>query len=180
VPGRVDAAPYSRFPTFAHGGSPPDSEQWSTSMPAHHRASLGPSSLLHSPSGYASPRTLVSPRNYSPPKSSPPGAASPNKTPSPKGPAVITTVSSVGVHLLPTTPSAKSVPVLARSISNDTAISSAGPSSPVDGSPIVAHRKPGRVWDPARGVDIFKRDSEEVLSRFLKMGSFEDNGFQQA
>jgi len=30
------------------------------------------------------------------------------------------------------------------------------------------------VWDPARGVEIFKKGSEEVLSRFLKMGSWEE------
>ena len=35
-------------------------------------------------------------------------------------------------------------------------------------------RKPGRVWDPARGVELFKRGSEEVLARFLKMGSWEE------
>jgi hypothetical protein len=35
-------------------------------------------------------------------------------------------------------------------------------------------RKATRVWDPARGVDLFKRGSEEVLARFLKMGAWED------
>ena len=35
-------------------------------------------------------------------------------------------------------------------------------------------RKNGRVFDPARGVDLFKRSSEEVLARFLRMGSFEE------
>ncbi|EEB97150.1 hypothetical protein MPER_03587 [Moniliophthora perniciosa FA553] len=35
-------------------------------------------------------------------------------------------------------------------------------------------RKSGRVWDPARGVELFKRGSEEVLARFLKMGSWEE------
>ncbi|KAJ7492435.1 hypothetical protein FB451DRAFT_1502771 [Mycena latifolia] len=37
-------------------------------------------------------------------------------------------------------------------------------------------RKGSRVWDPARGVELFKRGSEEVLARFLKMGSWEDEG----
>ena len=34
-------------------------------------------------------------------------------------------------------------------------------------------RQTGRVWDPARGVDVFKRSSEEVLARFLRSGTFE-------
>ena len=64
---------------------------------------------------------------------------------------------------------------ISRTFSSDTASSpsSAGPpSSPTDTRPI--HRAGGRVWDPARGVDIFKKGSEEVLSRFLKMGSWEE------
>lgn len=40
-------------------------------------------------------------------------------------------------------------------------------------------RRGGRVWDPARGVDVFKRDSEEVLARFLRMGSFEEDERRQ-
>ncbi|KAH9044526.1 glycosyltransferase family 8 protein [Lactarius pseudohatsudake] len=61
-----------------------------------------------------------------------------------------------------------------RTISSDTASSpsSAPPTSPADSRPI--HRAGGRVWDPARGVEIFKKGSEEVLSRFLKMGSWEE------
>ena len=51
--------------------------------------------------------------------------------------------------------------------------SSAGPpSSPTDTRPI--HGVGGGVWDPARGIDIFKKKSEEVLSRFLKVGSWEE------
>jgi glycogenin glucosyltransferase len=64
---------------------------------------------------------------------------------------------------------------ISRTFSSDTASSpsSAGPPiSPTDTRPI--HRAGGRVWDPARGVDIFKKGSEEVLSRFLKMGSWEE------
>ncbi len=30
----------------------------------------------------------------------------------------------------------------------------------------------GRKWDPARGVDVFKRDSQEVLAKFLKLGQW--------
>ncbi|KAH9178757.1 glycosyltransferase family 8 protein [Lactarius sanguifluus] len=61
-----------------------------------------------------------------------------------------------------------------RTISSDTASSpsSAPPTSPADSRPI--QRAGGRVWDPARGVEIFKKGSEEVLSRFLRMGSWEE------
>jgi glycogenin glucosyltransferase len=64
---------------------------------------------------------------------------------------------------------------ISRTFSSDTASSpsSAGPPiSPTDTRPI--HRGGGRVWDPARGVEIFKKGSEEVLSRFLKMGTWEE------
>ena len=40
----------------------------------------------------------------------------------------------------------------------------------------VQPRRGSRVWDPARGVDVFKRGSEEVLARFLRMGSFDGEG----
>ncbi|KAJ7170067.1 glycosyltransferase family 8 protein [Mycena filopes] len=57
--------------------------------------------------------------------------------------------------------------------------SSLGPISPPD-APLTMSgtRKGSRVWDPARGVELFKRGSEEVLARFLKMGSWEDEGAQ--
>ena len=62
-------------------------------------------------------------------------------------------------------------------LSNDSSVdsppSSIGPFSP-SGQPLSPTRKPGRVWDPARGVELFKRGSEEVLARFLKMGSWEE------
>ncbi|KZP31116.1 glycosyltransferase family 8 protein [Athelia psychrophila] len=54
--------------------------------------------------------------------------------------------------------------------------SSVGPMSPAEGQPIG--RTSGRVWDPARGVELFKRGSEEVLARFLKMGNWEEEGQQ--
>ncbi|KAF9225436.1 nucleotide-diphospho-sugar transferase [Gyrodon lividus] len=53
-------------------------------------------------------------------------------------------------------------------------VSSVGPLSPADGQPLVQARRGSRVWDPARGVELFKRGSEEVLARFLKMGSWEE------
>ncbi|KIK70718.1 glycosyltransferase family 8 protein [Collybiopsis luxurians FD-317 M1] len=71
-----------------------------------------------------------------------------------------------------------------RQISNDsvTSPSSAGPISPPEGQPIGSigpPRKVGRVFDPARGVEVFKRGSEEVLARFLKMSSWEDESSPQ-
>jgi len=64
---------------------------------------------------------------------------------------------------------------ITRRASNDSSLgsplSSIGPLSPVDGQAVpLPIRKGTRVWDPARGVDVFKRGSEEVLARFLKMG----------
>jgi glycogenin glucosyltransferase len=70
---------------------------------------------------------------------------------------------------------------ISRTFSSDTASSpsSAGPPiSPTDIRPI--QRAGGRAWDPARGVEIFKRGSEEVLARFLKMGSWEEEKQSQS
>jgi hypothetical protein len=68
---------------------------------------------------------------------------------------------------------------IARHSSNDSSLgspaSSIGPVSPTEGHPTASPmRKATRVWDPARGVDLFKRGSEEVLAKFLKMGAWED------
>ncbi|KAJ3795908.1 glycogenin [Lentinula aff. detonsa] len=60
--------------------------------------------------------------------------------------------------------------------------SSAGPVSPPEGQPIASvglPRRAGRVFDPARGVELFKRGSEEVLARFLKMSSWEEESSPQ-
>ncbi|KAF8585833.1 glycosyltransferase family 8 protein [Ramaria rubella] len=63
-------------------------------------------------------------------------------------------------------------------------LSSFGPVSPPEGAPLLQAlqsttaqlpRRVGRTFDPAREVDVFKRGSEEVLARFLKMGSWEDD-----
>lgn len=79
-------------------------------------------------------------------------------------------------------------PPLARSSSNDTALTSspstqgplATPKITPESTPVMGIvRRGGRVWDPARGVDVFKRDSEEVLARFLRMGSFEEDERRQ-
>lgn len=48
-------------------------------------------------------------------------------------------------------------------------------SFPLDGDPPLSQtRKGSRVWDPARGVESFKRGSAEALTKFLKMGSREE------
>ncbi|KAI0257928.1 hypothetical protein BC834DRAFT_917003 [Gloeopeniophorella convolvens] len=70
---------------------------------------------------------------------------------------------------------------VSRTISSDTTSSpsSAGPpASPLD--PLPTRRAAGRVWDPARGVDIFKKGSEEVLARFLRMGSWDEERRSQS
>jgi glycogenin len=55
--------------------------------------------------------------------------------------------------------------------------SSASASPHVPSSPSQPRKPARRVFDPARGVDVFKRGSEEVLARFLRMspGSFDDS-----
>ncbi|TFK30886.1 hypothetical protein FA15DRAFT_37011 [Coprinopsis marcescibilis] len=65
-------------------------------------------------------------------------------------------------------------PQVSRQPSNDSSITS--PASSTGGFP-YSNGQPkagGRVWDPARGVEIFKRGSEEVLARFLRMGNWEN------
>ncbi|KAG2044464.1 hypothetical protein BDR03DRAFT_1004775 [Suillus americanus] len=69
-----------------------------------------------------------------------------------------------------TTPSPLSSP--SRLSSNESPSSSSlGPVSPAKGR---SASRASRVWDPARGVELFKRGSEEVLARFLKISSRED------
>ncbi|KAF9015621.1 hypothetical protein BDQ17DRAFT_1395866 [Cyathus striatus] len=112
---------------------------------------------------------VVSPVARVPQKSSPPST----RVTSP-------TVRTIAPQAKPTISTTNSRPpsLVMRQISNDSSLpspaSSAGPLSPPDGQPISpSTRRAGRVWDPARGVELFKRGSEEVLARFLKMGSWE-------
>ena len=119
-------------------------------------------SPLGSPAGLRSPR-LASPRGSSTnlAESTPrPVLYKPTQRPS-------TPQRGGELHRLP--PSS-----ISRTFSSDTASSpsSAGPISPTDIRPV--QRAGGRVWDPARRVEVFKKGSEEVLARFLKMGTWEE------
>ncbi|KAF8807820.1 hypothetical protein BYT27DRAFT_6590276 [Phlegmacium glaucopus] len=83
----------------------------------------------------------------------------------------------------PTTHKFSPSAIISRQASNESSVGSPaspnGPLSPTDGHLVTMlspMRKTGRVWDPARGVELFKRGSEEVLARFLKMGSWEEEG----
>jgi glycogenin glucosyltransferase len=125
-----------------------------------------------SPPLLRSPRMLISPHSYSPQKGNTP-VMSPNYSPV-QTPRRRSSLSSPMKErgLSPLTPlTIRTVPGLARSASNETALSSSvGPPSP----DTAMSPRSTRVWDPARGVDIFKKGSEEVLSRFLRMGSFDE------
>ncbi|KAI0756835.1 hypothetical protein C8Q80DRAFT_1093114 [Daedaleopsis nitida] len=140
-----------------------------------------PSPKVSSPRGPPSPRTVMSPRRLSGtqvPTSKlagspiPPGSPSvgPSASSSPRQSPKLTKLSS------------PFSPPLQRMSSNDTMFTSSpsttGPLETPEGTPVMGPiRKSGRVWDPARGVDVFKRSSEEVLARFLRSGSFdEDDG----
>ena len=154
LPGRTSRRPsYGESPSFSH----------------HSR----PVSTTDSPPLIRSPRVFMLPHGYSPPQDSTPPALSPKYSPVQTPRRRSGRSSPVRQRVLsPLTTSLRSVPPLARSASNDTALSSSvGPPSPDTASTPV---KSSRVWDPARGVDIFKKGSEEVLSRFLRMGSFDD------
>ncbi|KAH0838011.1 glycosyltransferase family 8 protein [Lanmaoa asiatica] len=59
------------------------------------------------------------------------------------------------------------------SASSLSVVSSVTPPSPAGGPPLSHIGKGSRVWDPARGVETFKRGSEEVLGKFMKIGSDE-------
>ena len=131
-----------------------------------------PVSTADSPPLLRSPRLLISPRAYSPPQANTPPVMSPKYSPVQTPRRRSGTSSPVRERVLSPLTTLRSVPALARSASNETALSSSvGPPSPDMASTPV---KSTRVWDPARGVDIFKKGSEEVLSRFLRMGSFEE------
>ena len=75
------------------------------------------------------------------------------------------------------TPPAKAPSISQRYVLNDLPMgvppSWIGVASTLEDRPAV--RKGMRTWDPARGVELFKRGSEQVLARFLKMDSWDEN-----
>ncbi|KAI0319779.1 hypothetical protein OF83DRAFT_1169921 [Amylostereum chailletii] len=109
-----------------------------------------------------------------------PGSQSPRTLRSPRGSTANVAATFRGGASKPSTPalrlSEQPLP-MSRQVSSDTMStpSTTGPPlSPSDEIVTPMRKIGGRVWDPARGVDIFKKGSEEVLSRFLRMGSWEE------
>ncbi|KAL1708306.1 glycosyltransferase family 8 protein [Schizophyllum commune] len=148
-------------------------------------------SPLVSPREFAYPTTNAPKRALKPAQTSPPArpavgsSTTPPRRQSPvtqTSPPTSRTVSRIKTTSPPasveSTPTASAS--MSRQVSNESNItsppSSIGPVSPPEGHPIGAPtaKKAARVFDPARGVDLFKRGSEEVLARFLRMGSWED------
>ncbi|KAL1760905.1 glycosyltransferase family 8 protein [Schizophyllum commune] len=148
-------------------------------------------SPLVSPREFAYPTTNAPKRALEPAQTSPPArpavgsSTTPPRRQSPvtqTSPPTSRTVSRIKTTSPPasveSTPTASAS--MSRQVSNESNItsppSSIGPVSPPEGHPIGAPtaKKAARVFDPARGVDLFKRGSEEVLARFLRMGSWED------
>ncbi|KZT75013.1 glycosyltransferase family 8 protein [Daedalea quercina L-15889] len=143
-----------------------------------------PAKLPSTPKG-ASPRRLSSAQQQFVPSRKSSFGTPPSKPASPKvGPVAASTPP-------PSTPPSKHPKLtspfglqMSRSLSNETNLTS---SPSTQGAPLTPEsttsstpRRAGRVWDPARGVDVFKRSSEEVLARFLRMGSFEDDERRQS
>ncbi|PIL31792.1 hypothetical protein GSI_06496 [Ganoderma sinense ZZ0214-1] len=160
-----------------------------------------------SPKTVPSPPRIASPKPFSPPKvPSPRGSSSPRAIMSPRRLSA-GQVPTSKLALSPQTSSSPAVgpsadssprlsprlarltsPPLQRMSSNDTTLttstSTSGQVETPEGTPILGpqappQRKGGRVWDPARGVDVFKRSSEEVLARFLRSGSFDEEDGQR-
>ena len=123
-----------------------------------------------------SPATNPPQASVARPSPSPPSLRSPREFEFPTPPPAAKPAQQVS-----TPPSKPILQTLQRKFSNDgssvaSPLSSVGPLSPVDVPIISPARKAGRVWDPARGVELFKRGSEEVLARFLKMGAWDEDG----
>ncbi|KAG9007282.1 glycogenin glucosyltransferase [Tulasnella sp. JGI-2019a] len=75
-----------------------------------------------------------------------------------------------------------------RTSSNETTLTitspptSDGPRSPAEDEALESKERkvpPGRRWDPRRNVDIFKSQNQDVLARFLSMGSWDSQDQQQ-
>lgn len=167
-------------------------KQW---MPANAPVSVGIStSTSELPMTTAFPSPIQTPSREGLPPSTPPGMRSPREFAFPPH-TVPGTVRAVPRPATATAPiparrrQGSDSPIsMSRQVSNDGSSltsppSSVGPVSPREGQPIglgtsPGARKGGRVWDPARGVELFKRGSEEVLARFLKMSTWEDENAQ--
>lgn len=146
---------------------------------------------VSSPKGPHSPKSTMAPRRLSAaqmPTSRLAGSPKP-ASPKPGSPVVglsVATSPRQSPKLTRLTAPFNSSPPLHRSSSNDTVVASSpstqGPVETPEGTPVLGTiplRKGGRVWDPARGVDVFKRSSEEVLARFLRTGSFDEDEGQR-
>ncbi|KAJ2995689.1 hypothetical protein NUW54_g7338 [Trametes sanguinea] len=137
---------------------------------------------IPSPKGPPSPRATMSPRRLSSAQMPTSRLAGSPKLGSPVvGPSATSSPRQSPKLTRLTSPFS---PPLHRTSSNDTAITSSpstqGPLDTPEGTPIMGPmRKGGRVWDPARGVEVFKRSSEEVLARFLRSGSFDEDEAQR-
>ncbi|TFK56666.1 hypothetical protein OE88DRAFT_45721 [Heliocybe sulcata] len=113
---------------------------------------------------------IKSSRNFSPPMAASPKRVSPVHSP----PHNYNRVRSSPPQTSPTS-KPLATPAMTRTSSNETGAasspSSIGPVSPLDGQPLTSATRNAatRVWDPTRSVDIFKKGSEEVLARFLRM-----------
>ena len=143
--------------------------------------SLRPHRVVVPPSSDVGPATLPKPRTKSDTSAFPSKSLlSRTSTPSlatPVPSSVTPTHSATQPVPLVKSPPPKAS-IITRQPSNEPSVGppvvSIGPLSPSPVPVLSPTRKPGRVWDPARGVELFKRGSEEVLARFLKMGSWEE------
>ncbi|ETW87037.1 glycosyltransferase family 8 protein [Heterobasidion irregulare TC 32-1] len=162
-------------------------------MPAHLADTVPSGTKKLSPLG--SPTGLRSPRMYTSPRGSPKGSS-------------VNLVGAVGspprLQLrAPMSPVVRTISSDATSSSSSSAgppqsprLESLRPDSPRPDSPRLdsprldsprnstlntpMRKTAARVWDPARGVEIFKKGSEEVLAKFLRMGSWDEESVEKA
>ncbi|KAG5353669.1 hypothetical protein C0989_003806 [Termitomyces sp. Mn162] len=148
------------------------------------RSSIPPSVTMHdaeSPPGGSpgSPTTGTRLRSPQPGLQSPPSLRLPTISPPVPITPPLKSTSIPQKSIRVTSSPVGNASAISRQPSNDSSLaspaSSIGPMSPLEGQSIGStSRKGGRVWNPARDVELFKRGSEEVLARFLKMGTWED------
>ncbi|KAG5644628.1 hypothetical protein DXG03_008106 [Asterophora parasitica] len=179
--GRGNAAEPDKKPTLSgrRHWAPASRQNASASLTLPDRGaarSLSASSAI--PASLSPPAPEPLPQRRSPSFSSSANIRSPLAPPPPLPASRPSKITTPPLRLSPRIPG-QTTSIVARQPSNDSSLgspaSSAGPISPSDSQSIMSPpRKAGRVWDPARGVELFKRGSEEVLARFLKMGSWED------